>query len=227
MRFPVALYAQAVSQLFPLAAALTRRGRQVPVPARWVLVWCILLVVTDLASLAVAYSRGENLWLQYLAVPLGSVLVLWALSEWQLSDVMRLAYRLTIPTLVLASAAVLLMRGPAPLFDEVVGPIHALVLLAASLHTLLHRALRSERTILGESWFWIGLGLSLYFAASVAIGPFAQALLVSNVEWVREAYIARAWTSVLAFVLITTGILCPLFRRASGGPSSPRDSRSR
>jgi hypothetical protein len=227
MALPVALHVAVASELLPLAAGLTRWSRPVPAPARWVLWWCALLVVTDLVSLAVAFAEGENLWLQYLAVPLGSVLVLWALSEWQLSDVMRLAYRLTIPTLVLASAVVLLMRGPAPLFDEVVGPIHALVLLAASLHTLLHRALRSERPILGESWFWIGLGLSLYFAASVAIGPFAQALLVSNVEWVREAYIARAWTSVLAFVLITMGILCPLFRRASGGPSSPRDSRSR
>src|SRR5512147_1972479 len=107
MRFPAALYAQAVSQLFPLAAALTRRGRLVPVPARWVLAWCSLLVVTDLASLAVAYVWGENLWLQYFAVPLGSTLVLWGLSEWQLSDLMRLAYRLTIPTLVLATAAVL------------------------------------------------------------------------------------------------------------------------
>lgn len=190
-----------------------------PVPARWVLAWCSLLVVTDLASLAVAYLWGENLWLQYFAVPLGSTLVLWGLSEWQLSDLMRLAYRLTIPTLVLATAAVLLTRGPAPLFDEVVGPFHELVLLAASLHTVVHRALRSDRTILGEPWFWIGMGLSLYFAASVAIGPFAQALLVSNVDWVRQAYIARAWTSVLAFVLITTGILCPLFRRASGGRS--------
>ena len=164
------MYAQAVSQLFPLAAALTRRGRLVPVPARWVLAWCSLLVVTDLASLAVAYLWGENLWLQYFAVPLGSTLVLWGLSEWQLSDLMRLAYRLTIPMLVLASAAVFLTRGSAPLFDEVVGPFHELVLLAASLHTVVHRALRSDRTILGEPWFWIGMGLSLYFAASVAIG---------------------------------------------------------
>lgn len=219
MALPVALHVAAATQLLPLAAGLTRWGRPVPAPARWVLAWCAVLAVTDLVSLAVALVEGENLWLQYFAVPLGSTLILWGLSEWQLSDLMRLAYRLTIPTLVLASAAVFLTRGPAPLFDEVVGPFHALVLLAASLHTVVHRALRSDRTILGESWFWIGLGLSLYFAASVAIGPFAQALLVSNVDWVRQAYIARAWTSVLAFVLITTGILCPLFRPASGGRS--------
>jgi hypothetical protein len=105
------------------------------------------------------------------------------------------------------------------LFEQVVSPIHALVLLAASLHTLVHRAVGAEGAIAREHWFWMGLGLSLYFAASVAIGPFAQALLASNIAWVRQAYIARAWTSVLAFVLITTGVLCPHFRRGSGGRS--------
>jgi hypothetical protein len=184
-----------------------------------VLAWCALLVVTDLASLAVAYARGENLWLQYLSVPLGSALVLWGLSEWQLSAMLRLAYRLAIPALVLATGAAVLVLGADPLFEQVVSPIHALVLLAASLHTLVHRAVGAEGAMAREHWFWMGLGLSLYFAASVAIGPFAQALLASNIAWVRQAYIARAWTSVLAFVLITTGVLCPHFRRGSGGRS--------
>jgi hypothetical protein len=126
---------------------------------------------------------------------------------------------LAIATLVVATIAGLLLLGPEPLFDQVLAPFHALVLLAASLYTLLARALRSTGTIAGEHWFWIALGLSLYFAASVAIGPFAVALLASNVDWVRQAYIARAWISVLAFVLITTGIVCPHFRRESGGRS--------
>jgi hypothetical protein len=219
MPYPAALYAQAASQLMPLAAALTRRARPMPVPVRWVLGWCGLLVVTDLLSLAVAYWRGENLWLQWVAVPAGSGLVLWSLSGWHTGELVRLAYRLAIAVLVVATLAALFVAHPAATLDQVVAPFHALVLLAASLYTVLHRALRSEGTVVGEHWFWIGMGLSLYFAASVAIGPFAQALLASNVEWVRQAYIARAWTSVLAFVLITIGVLCPLFRRGSGGRS--------
>jgi hypothetical protein len=119
----------------------------------------------------------------------------------------------------LATGAAVLVLGADPLFEQVVSPIHALVLLAASLHTLVHRAVGAEGAMAREHWFWMGLGLSLYFAASVAIGPFAQALLASNIAWVRQAYIARAWTSVLAFVLITTGVLCPHFRRGSGGRS--------
>lgn len=219
MALPVALHMAAASQLMPLAATLTRWGRPLPVPARWVVAWCALLVVTDIASLVVGLWRGENLWLQWVAVPLGSALVLWGLSGWQASEVFRLAYRLAIPALVLATLVALLVGDSGSMLDQVVAPFHALVLLAASLYTLVHRALRAEGSIAREPWFWIGLGLSLYFAASVAIGPFAQALLASNVEWVRQAYIAKAWTSVLAFVLISTGILCPLFRRGFGGRS--------
>lgn len=219
MAFPAALYALAASQLLPLAAGLTRWGRPLPVPARWVLGWCAVLVVTDLLSLAVAFWRGDNLWLQWGAVPLASALALWALAGWQRGELLRLVYRLAIPALVLATVAALLVADPQPTFDQVVAPFHALVLLAASLHTVLHRALRAEGTIGGEHWFWMGMGLSLYYAASVAIAPFAQALLAANVEWVRRAYIARAWVGVLAFVLITMGVLCPLFRRPSGGRS--------
>jgi len=219
MPFPAVLYAAALSQTLPPIAALTRWGRPVPVPARWVLAWCGLLVVTDAISLAVNVAHRQNLWLQYGAVPLGSALVLWALSQWQLNEVLRLAYRLAIVVLVVATIAALLVLRPEPMFEQVVEPFHALVLLAASLNTLLHRAVRTTGSIAGEHWFWIALGLSLYFAASVSIGPFAVALLASNVDWVRQAYIARAWTGVLAFVLITTGIVCPLFRRESGGRS--------
>ena len=64
MAFPAALYALSASQLLPLAAGITRWGRPVPVPARWVLVWCGLLVVTDGLSLAVTYAHRENLWLE-------------------------------------------------------------------------------------------------------------------------------------------------------------------
>ena len=219
MRFPAGLFAAALAQALPLVAASMRWGRPVPAPARWVLGWCGLLVLTDVLSIAVAFGPGANLWLQYGAVPLGSALILWGLSHWQLNALPRLAYRLAIPVLVAATVVALLLLHPEPMFDQVVAPFHALVLLVASLHTLLDRALRTADSISREPWFWIGLGLSLYFAASVAIGPFAQALLASNVDWVRQAYVARAWTSVLAFALITTGILCPHFRPPSGGHS--------
>src|SRR5574341_69506 len=162
MALPLALHVAAASQLLPIAAGLVRRGRPLPAPARWVLAWCGLLAATDAVSLAVILMHRENLWLQWVAVPLGSGLVLWALSLWQASELLRLAYRLAIVALAGATLAGLLLLGPEPMFEQVLAPIHALVLLAASLHTLLARALRASGTIAGEPWFWMGMGLSLY-----------------------------------------------------------------
>lgn len=219
MPYPAVLYAASLSQAFPLVAGWVRRGRQLPAPVRFVLAWCGVLLATDLLSIAVARVWGDNLWLQFAAVPIESGLLLFALSSWQSYEVLRLAYRLAVPVLVAATVAVLLKLPAEPALDELVAPIHALVLLAASLHTLVHRALRATGPLGREAWFWIALGLSLYCASSVAIGPFARALLASEIQWVRLAYVARAWASILAFVLITIGILCPLSRPASGGRS--------
>lgn len=219
MRYPAVLYAASLSQALPLAARWLYRGRPSPAPVQFVLWWCAALLVTDALSIAVALARGDNLWLQYTAVPVESALILWALSEWQSPGLYRLTYRIAIPALAAATATILVLRPPEPAFDQVVAPVHALVLLAASLHTLVYRALRAAGALGREPWFWIGMGLSLYYAGSVAIRPFARALLPSDVDWVRQAYFARAWTSIFAFILITTGILCPLFRPASGGRS--------
>lgn len=219
MPYPAVLYAASLSQALPLVAGWMCRGRRPPAPVRLVLWWCAALLATDALSIAVARAQGNNTSLQYAAVPIQSGLVLWALSGWQWHEVFRLAYRIAVPVLGGATAAVLLMRPPEPMFDEVVAPIHALVLLAASLYTLLQRALRAEGGIAWQAWFWICLGLSLYYAGSVAIRPFARALLAAEVDWVRQAYFARAWTSIFAFVLITLGILCLRFRSVSGGRS--------
>lgn len=219
MPIPAVLHGAAVSQALPLVAGLMRRGRPLSAPARWVLVWCGLLLLGDAVSLATALQRIENLWILYGFVPLESAVALWALSSWQPHALLRLSYRLAIPALLAATAVPLLLLPPQQTFDQIVAPLHALVLLVASLHTLLHRSILAEGSLARETWFWTGLGLCLYFGSDVAVRPFAQALLATNPDWVRGVYFARAWTHILAFVLITVGILCPLFPRRSGGRS--------
>src|SRR5574341_7920 len=124
MPFPPVLYAAALSQALPLIAGLSHRGRPLPAPVRWLLAWCALGLATDVLSMIVMFVRGANTWIQYVAVPLSSGLVLWTLSAWQQHEVLRLAYRLVIPALGLATIALLLALPPASTFDQLVAPFH-------------------------------------------------------------------------------------------------------
>jgi hypothetical protein len=157
--------------------------------------------------------------MQFLLVPLESAVALWALSAWQPHPFLRLTYRLAIPALAVATAVPLLAFPPQHTFDQILAPLHALVLLIGALHTLLHRSLLAQGALARETWFWTCLGLSLYFGSDVAVRPFAAALLATNPEWVRGVYFARAGAHMVAFALITVGILCPLSPRRSGGRS--------
>ncbi len=158
MPFPAVLYAAAILQALPLFAGLARRGRPVSAPARWVLVWCGLLLLGDAVTLATAMQSRENLWFFFGFVPLESAVALWALSDWQPHALLRLSYRLAILALLAATTVALLLLPPHQTFDQIVAPLHALVLLAAALHTLLHRSVLADRAVTRETWFWMSLG---------------------------------------------------------------------
>jgi hypothetical protein len=143
----------------------------------------------------------------------------WALSLWQTEpkprQVMRQAIVILIPvTLVVA----LLWEGPES-FGDKTGPVLQLALLAASVYTLVSRSVASSDRLSREDWFWITLGLSLYFALGVALGPVAMALLQGDTEFLKQVLLFKARADILAFVLMTIGMLCPLPRSLSLKPT--------
>ena len=68
-----------------------------------------------------------------------------------------------------------------------------------------------------QDWFWVTLGVSLYFGLRVALPPFAAMLITSHQELVRLAYLLQAWADIVVFLLIARGIWCPLPQARSGG----------
>ena len=219
MAIPAVLHVASMSQALPVGAVLARRGRLRPAPVVWVAAWCVVLLLSDAGLLLIARWEGNNLWVRYIALPAESTLALWTLSYWQVHDLLRLAYRLAIPLLLVATALTLAFSDSSRHFDEFMAPLHALVLLTAALHTLVHRAIRTEGSITRESWFWVSLGMSLYFGSAVALQPFNSALLATHMDWVRAAYLTHAWVEIVAFALITVGVLCPPYQGPFGGRS--------
>lgn len=210
----VAMYAQAL----PLLGVLRDRGRT-PVARRWVALWCTLLLLTDLVATLVARLHGYNLWVFYAHVPLSHALVLWTLSLWQTNALLVLAYRLAIPLSLLVLAALLFARNPGAAADNFGIPALRLLALAGAAATLVSRSATALEPVTRQDWFWITLGIAIYFALGVALQPFVTLLLAERVDLVDLAYRTKAWADVGAFLLITRGMLCPLPPTPSGGSS--------
>jgi hypothetical protein len=142
--------------------------------------------------------------------------LLWTLSLWQVSYfgrlLMRIAIVLVIPTWL---AFALFFDGPRQ-FGTVSAPLRDLVLLLASLFTLLTRSYYATERPMRADWLWISIALSIYFALAAALEPLAAALYTTNPEAVRNAFLGKSVIDIVVFSFIAAGLLCPLPRQASG-----------
>jgi hypothetical protein len=216
---PLVMFGQAASQALPIVAALKVRGRHQPVPYPRLVFWCGILLVTDVLGLVVAEALGNNLWMVYVTLPVEVGLVLWLLSEWQSTELLRLTYSLAIPVMGTVVVSLLMLTDPAKTFYRYVSPFLALLGLAAALHTLVHRTLLSRGPLIRQDWFWICLGMALFWLGYVSVPVFADTFLVAHVDWVRWAYISRAYTDIVAFLLMSWGVVCQRVPARSFGSS--------
>lgn len=224
MEAPWGIYAASLSQLFPVMVALVFRER-LSVPRNWIVLWAIVMALGDAAQYGVARTQGNNLWVNYIAIPIEDVLVLWTLSFWQSHPVLKLALRAAIPVFVLVWIAMVIGIEDVDSFSYLTMPFAALVMLGASIYTLVSNTLVEEGKVTERDWFWITLGLSLYFALFTSIWPFSRAYIAERPDLVRLAWTTRAWGDVLALILIARGMACPHPQAQSGGFFSLRPSR--
>lgn len=219
MEIPLVMYATSASQSLPVFTVLLVRGRHPPAPYLRITTWCCFLVLADVFNISVMYLQGNNLWTSYYTLPAEVGLTLWILAAWQANARMQRLYMYAIVLVVLGTAAVLLATDPAVTFEVWVAPTLALIALAKSVHTLVHRSLLSRQPLTTQAWFGVCLGLSLFWLLSVPMPPFANAILNQNIKWVDVVYQARAWVMIVSFMLMSWGILCSRDQTAFSGRS--------
>jgi hypothetical protein len=216
-RTPLILHAAALSQALPILAGL-RHGRRLSAARLWTIGWCVALILGDALQL---WRRGpsgtNNLWLQAAGTPIQNAIMLWTLSLWQRHAVSRLAFRIAIPLFLVTLVALIPTVSDRGTFDSVTRPFQALLLLAGALYTLVRNAASDPEGVTRQDWFWVTLGVSLYFGLRVAVPPFAAILMNSHQDLVRLAYFVQAGADIAAFLLIARGIWCPLPQARSGG----------
>ena len=225
MRAPWILYADLVATAFPLASGLLARRRLTP-GRRWIVVWSGLFVVANLGALFLGMMGRNNHWITYVVTPIAGVLALLAFSTWQTSAIARLAMRLAIPLLAITWVGIVVVLENTKTFSLVAEPFAGLLILAASIYTLISRAFAEPGNLFRQDWFWIAVGMALYSGMAVALPPTAHWLLARHPELVAKAYQVKAAAEILALVLIARGVLCPIPATPFGGSSLPGRSRS-
>lgn len=183
------------------------------------MLWCALSFAADAVQLMFSQFVGQNLWLRLIVAPLQFAVAFWVLSLWQTDAKPRAVLRQAIVILIPATLALALLWEGLESFGDKSGPVLQLALLAACVYTLVSRSVASSGRLAREDWFWITLGLSLYFALGVALGPVAMALLQGNTDFLKQVLLFKARADILAFVLMTVGMLCPLPRSLSLKPT--------
>ena len=218
---PWQLHAATVAESLPIVAAavVRRRGGEFPRARLLLLVWCVAVFLSDIAgyltlSSATANSN-PNLWLRAITHPLMQATMMWTLAQWQLRRVWRqvlLATAVVLPVVWLAIAWEEGIRS----FGPNSGTLETIVLLAASLFTLVTRSAFATDRLVREDWFWASLGLSIYYATSAALWSFAQFAYPEHPDLIRLAWRTKATVDILAFLIISYGVLCPVPRQVSG-----------
>ena len=185
------------------------------------------MLLSDGLALWFALQGTQNLWVGYVGGPIALLAALMALSYWHPNARVQIVFRVAIPVLLLLSIILVVLIEDTGTFSLITGPIENLVLVAASIVTLIACASRLDGSLLKQDWFWIGIGLALRYGSSASLDPIARILVGQDMSMLAMVYQINAGIDIVASLLIVGGMLCqipPL--RASSGASSPASSPS-
>ena len=217
MDLPIIAYVQFVAQALPIIAILVARGRHPSVPYRRIALWCGILILMDVAALISIMRRGYNLDLPYVFLPIEVALSLWIMAAWQASNERARRFLLAIPVVLVLAFGIMLLLGPRHVFPRIVSPGLALVGLSGVLFTWVTRTLESRSQLQYEGWFWVCMGMCLFWMTFISTPIFGEIFLESRRSWVHAANLTRNWVNLAAFLMITWGVLCPRLRPLQPG----------
>jgi len=181
----------------------------------------LAMFLLDATMIALGKSGIETLWIIHAALPFMTALILWSLSYLQLRlvprDAMRLAAGLYLVVWLIMTVAVEELAQ----FSRFTAPLQSLVILVAAAYTLVTR-LRKSSAPAAATWFWISMGWLLYFGSGVIINPVSEMLLTANsMEALRVTFYVKAAINILAYALLTLGVMCGRSSLRFGGSISP------
>jgi hypothetical protein len=189
-------------------------------------VWGLAGLAFDVIGLSYALRGENNHWLAYISAPSQTVIALIALSYWH-ETVARSILRFTALAFIVAVVLLVGFVETTTTFSLIRRPMESLLLILASLGTLLLLVRQEQGSLFQRDWFWICTGLALRYGGAVALDPLARLLIGDSESVVLSALKVKAVVDMAAYLLIARGVWCPVLPQPSSGPSSPVSLPSR
>ena len=199
--------ASVVAEAIPVVAAIAKRTRDTG--RRWIAIAFGVWFLQDCALRWLAHDGRNNHWLIHVGNPVSTVLFLLAYAAWMREPVRRRALHLAAAAYCVVWAALFLTIEDSHTFSQYTSPLQALVLILVCAYALMRAVANDPPPIWRTGVFWISVGLLLYFGIGLLLSPVSGMLITTEPSLVLTAYVAKAGFNIIAYLLVTTGMLCP------------------
>lgn len=195
--------------------------RRLTTALRLVALCFAVMFVQDAAGWWMAERNIGNLWVSHVGTPLQTLLLLFALAEWQTGESERRAVRFAAVGFLLVYLVLVAAVEDPRAFSRFARPLQAILVVSVAAWTMVRRTVTTFESPLAAPWFWVSAGLLLYFGSGAVLGPVSNLLMRTSPDLVRIAYVVKALVNIVAYLLVARGILCSQPSGSSGGSWGP------
>jgi hypothetical protein len=211
---PWILHVAVATETLPILAGALKPAR-LRGARGFVTAWCGVILAHNAAAFILGRQGINTHFLTFIATPIEGALILWGLSLWQVRPIARLTMRIMILPFIVAWGILSLALENVRSFSAVAEPVYCLLALGAALYTVVVRSQDTQEPLTRQDWFWICCALSVLFGMTATLTPLAAAMVRDHPAIVVRAYIVKGYLTVLVFLAITVGMLCPIQREAT------------
>lgn len=199
------------------------RARRLNLPLRLIVIYSAVALVEGLLMSYLGSRHQTNLWLIHIFAPFEASILLYALSRWQTRELAQLTVVLCIPAFLLLWGALTLTAESLAQFPQYVKTVESILLVAVSAYTLVSRSRSLVQPLAEQDWFWVCVGLIIYFSMLAVLNPVANLLLERDeMVLLMAVFEVNAALMILHNILFAWAIRCQQQQMNSGGSLSPR-----
>lgn len=195
------------------------RRRPLPLPLQLLVIYATV-TLAESCLMAFFSSRDQrNMWMIHLFTPFEASMFLWMFSRWQVREVARLTVLLAIPMFLVFWSFLTVTAESLAEFPIYGKSVEAILLVAVAAWTLVTRSSKLLVPLTRYSWFWVCVGVLVYFPFLSALNPISRLLVTDHRDLVVAMFQVNAVLGTAANLLFAWAMLCQQPHPSSGGSS--------